>query len=69
MSSTDALMCRLMRVLGAATAKYAGQHVHERLVKDDAYLQGRYTEALKSAFINTDADMKNGVWNQKYEAS
>lgn len=44
---------------GAAAAKFAGQHVHERMLKDDAYIAGRYTEALKNAFINTDADMKH----------
>ena len=46
---------------GAATAKYAGQHVHQRLVKDPAYKEARYPDALKSAFLGTDADMKEGV--------
>lgn len=44
---------------GAATAKYAGQHVHERLTKEDAYKAGNYSEALKNAFLNTDTDMKD----------
>ena len=53
---------RLTRVfVGAATAKYAGEHVHQRLVQDPAYKEGRYDDALKNAFLGTDADMKDGV--------
>lgn len=57
-------MCRLVCascVLGAEAAKYAGKHVHQSLVKDEAYKEERYTDALKHAFLNADADMKTGM--------
>lgn len=44
---------------GASVAKYAGEHVHKRLIQEDAYREQQYHEALKRAFLNTDADMKS----------
>jgi hypothetical protein len=46
---------------GAAVAKYAGQHVHERLLKDEAYKNAQYSQALTHAFHGVDADMKEGA--------
>ncbi|KAI0072866.1 PP2C-domain-containing protein [Panus rudis PR-1116 ss-1] len=43
---------------GGATAKYAGQHVHKRLVSEDPYKKGEYNEALKQAFLGIDQDMR-----------
>ncbi|KAI0761953.1 PP2C-domain-containing protein [Trametes elegans] len=44
---------------GSAVAQYAGQHLHERLVKDDAYKQKDYPLALKHAFLGTDEDIRS----------
>lgn len=55
-------MCAL-HITGAAAAKFAGSSLHASLLKDEAYIAGRYPEALKNAFINTDADMKSGMSN------
>ena len=43
--------------LGGTVAKYAGENLHKRLVADDAYNSNSYPEALKNAFLGTDADM------------
>ena len=47
--------------VGSAVAKYAGVHVHKRLIQDEAYQKKDYTLALKNAFLNTDAEMKNST--------
>jgi len=39
-------------------AKYAGEHVHKRLVADEAYQRKDYSRALKNAFLGTDEDMR-----------
>ncbi|KAI0632105.1 PP2C-domain-containing protein [Trametes polyzona] len=44
---------------GAAVAKYAGQHLHERLVKDEAYKEQDWPRALKNAFLGTDEDIRS----------
>ncbi|GBE84931.1 phosphatase 2C-like domain-containing protein [Sparassis latifolia] len=43
---------------GASVAKYAGEHVHKKLLADGAYLKKEYATALKNAFLGTDADMR-----------
>ncbi|KAK7690087.1 hypothetical protein QCA50_006733 [Cerrena zonata] len=43
---------------GSNVAHYAGDHVHKRLIAEEAYKQKDYLAALKNAFLNTDADMK-----------
>ena len=48
---------------GATVAKYAGENVHKRLIEGDAYREKRYQEALKYAFLDTDAEMKNSAWH------
>ncbi len=42
-------------------AKYAGQHVAERLAQESAYLEGDYPTALKKAFLGTDDDLRAGT--------
>lgn len=42
-------------------AKYAGQNVHKRLLKEEAYEQKDYQEALKRAFLGTDEDLLAGT--------
>ena len=42
-------------------AKYAGQHVHKRLVQDEAFQKREYALALKNAFLGTDADMRSSA--------
>ncbi|KAJ8473347.1 hypothetical protein ONZ51_g7926 [Trametes cubensis] len=44
---------------GSAVAKYAGQHLHQRLVSDDAYKRKDYPRALKNAFLGTDEDIRS----------
>ncbi len=44
---------------GASVAKFAGERVHRRLVEDGAYKERRFPEALKNAFLGSDAEMKN----------
>lgn len=38
-------------------AKFAGQHVHKRLVTEESYKSGDYAQALKKAFLGTDEDL------------
>jgi hypothetical protein len=47
-------------LLGSSVAKYAGQHVAERLASDSAYLDGDYKTAMKRAFLGTDEDLRAG---------
>lgn len=44
-------------------AKYAGEHVHKRLIEESAYKEGQYPEALKRAFLDADMDMKTSTYN------
>ncbi|OCH91844.1 PP2C-domain-containing protein [Obba rivulosa] len=43
---------------GNMVAKFAGEHVHKRLVEDEAYKNKDYARALKNAFLGTDEDMR-----------
>ncbi|CAG7852167.1 Protein phosphatase 2C homolog 2 Short=PP2C-2 [Serendipita indica DSM 11827] len=43
---------------GSTVAKYAGQHVAERLAQESAYIEGDYATALKKAFLGTDDDLR-----------
>lgn len=51
----------LLFYIGSNVAHYAGDHVHKRLIAEEAYKQKDYLAALKNAFLNTDADMKAGT--------
>lgn len=42
-------------------AKFAGEHVHKRLVTEETYKSGDYTQALKKAFLGTDEDLLAGA--------
>jgi len=42
---------------GGTVAKFAGQHVHKRLVEEETYKQEQYEAALKRAFLGTDEDL------------
>ncbi|KAH8998591.1 PP2C-domain-containing protein [Lactarius akahatsu] len=42
---------------GGSVARFAGQNVHRRLVKEDAYQRQNYEEAMRRAFLGTDEDM------------
>ncbi|KAI0044395.1 PP2C-domain-containing protein [Auriscalpium vulgare] len=42
---------------GASTARFAGENVHKRLVKEEAYRAENYEQALKRAFLGTDEDI------------
>ena len=52
-----------LAALGSSVAKYAGEHVHKRLVEEAAYKERQYPEALKRAFLNTDDDMKKSTYD------
>jgi hypothetical protein len=42
-------------------ARFAGEHVHKRLISEETYRQKRYDEALKKAFLGTDEDLLAGA--------
>jgi protein phosphatase 2C family protein 2/3 len=42
---------------GGSVARFAGQNVHRRLVKEDSYQRQNYEEAMRRAFLGTDEDM------------
>jgi protein phosphatase 2C family protein 2/3 len=42
---------------GSTVAKFAGKHVHKRLLAEEAYREKRYDEAMKRAFLGTDEDL------------
>ncbi|KAA1469982.1 PP2C-domain-containing protein [Dentipellis sp. KUC8613] len=42
---------------GSSVARFAGTNVHKRLVKEEAYREGNYPEALKRSFLGTDEDL------------
>lgn len=42
---------------GAGVAKYAGKHVHKRLVGEQSYKEGRYQDSLRKTFLGTDGDI------------
>jgi len=42
---------------GGSVARFAGQNVHKRLVKEDAYQREDYEEAMRRSFLGTDEDL------------
>lgn len=42
-------------------ARFAGEHVHRRLISEEMYHKKQYGEALKKAFLGTDEDLLAGV--------
>jgi protein phosphatase 2C family protein 2/3 len=46
---------------GGSVARFAGQNVHRRLVKEDSYQRQNYEEAMRRAFLGTDEDMLSGM--------
>jgi len=44
---------------GERVAKYCGEHLHDRVAKDPAFLTGEYEEALINGFLGIDQDMLN----------
>jgi protein phosphatase 2C family protein 2/3 len=42
-------------------ARFAGEHVHKRLVSEEAYRRKYYFKALKKAFLGTDEDLRAGA--------
>lgn len=49
-----------MVFIGSTVAKFAGENVHKRLLKEKAYLDKQYPLALKKAFLGTDEDLLAG---------
>lgn len=43
---------------GSSIAQYSGRNLHTKLVAEDKFKQGDYTEALEKAFLNVDEDLK-----------
>jgi len=43
---------------GDSVAKFAGQNVHKRLVKEEAYHKRQYEAALRRTFLGTDEDVQ-----------
>lgn len=46
---------------GGSVARFAGQHVHRRLVNEDSYQRQDYEEAMRRSFLGTDEDMLAGM--------
>lgn len=46
---------------GGAVARFAGQNVHKRLIKEEAYKTGDWSEAMRRSFLGTDEDMLAGT--------
>ena len=46
---------------GGAVARFAGQNVHKRLVKEESYRNQDWSEAMRRAFLGTDEDMLAGA--------
>ena len=51
---------------GSNVAKYAGEHLHKRIVSDKAYAEGDIPAAIKNGFLGLDRDMISAL---KHEAS
>ena len=55
---------------GSDVAKFAGLNVHQRLAKEEAYINGDYYEvALKNAFLGTDEDILSRIYAIKRRIS
>jgi hypothetical protein len=52
---------------GGSVAKYAGQHVHQRLTTEEAYAEKDYHTAFKKAFLGTDDDLRAGSFPRRAE--
>lgn len=50
----------ILSIAGGTVAKFAGQNVHQRLVKEESYREQGYEEAMKRAFLGTDEDILAG---------
>lgn len=46
---------------GSTVARFAGEHVHKRLISEETYREKHYAEALKKAFLGTDEDLLAGA--------
>ncbi|ORX49260.1 hypothetical protein BCR36DRAFT_67072 [Piromyces finnis] len=44
---------------GSSVAKYSGEHLHWRLLEEEAFKQKDFKKALKSAYLNMDKEMLN----------
>lgn len=56
-------------LIGSTVAKFAGKHVHKRLLAEDAYREKRYDEAMKRAFLGTDEDLLAGTSSPQWPAT
>lgn len=50
-----------MSPTGGSVARFAGQNVHKRLVKEDSYQRQDYEEAMRRSFLGTDEDLLAGI--------
>lgn len=46
---------------GDRVAQFSGEHIHEILVKQDAFKQGDFGKALQDSFLATDRAILNGM--------
>jgi hypothetical protein len=42
-------------------AKYAGEHMHHRIVAHDSFKGGNYRQSLIDVFLSVDAEMHEGT--------
>jgi len=51
---------RLLMTSGDRVAKYAGEHVHEIVRKQEAFTKGDFIKALEDGFLATDTALQEG---------
>lgn len=45
---------------GTHAAKFSGKNLHLNIVKTEEFKEGKYQEALKNGFLNTDSELRAG---------
>lgn len=51
---------------GPSVAKYSGEHLHWKLLDEEAFKEKDFKKALKSAYLNIDKDMLSGKFLENY---
>ncbi len=51
----------LTLIVGGTIARFAGENVHKRLLREDDYQEKQWSSALKKAFLGTDEDIRSGT--------
>lgn len=52
----------LIHLPGGTIARFSGENVHKRLLREDDYQERQWSSALKKAFLGTDEDIRSGAY-------